>query len=687
MLKKIYKYILLFLIVASSLALDPEDLGKPWSEIARLMDARDYNGAIDRLNTHAKSSSEVGHLAEIYYRIGNIHHEYTHNYDKALDAYGEVISLGEKAESLLELEPFRALSWTSIAGIHRRIGQYEDAIEIYREVAAEYSGSEYAVVAARNIEGIQNALAKMAAQQRIIEKHPDTEFAAEAQFEIAELYLSTRNLNNPQLAIQEYTRLVEQYPDSRRAALAQLRIGNAYRMYLNKPEEAISAYQKLLQSQFPVGKLGAEALFQIGRLYYNELHDHAKSLDAFTRFLRDYPTYWKFPAAIYWQGMCHEQLRNYDNAVRAFETVVALYPDENPGWLADIDRYGEKKVKVKLESRIENLRKLVPEAHWREAERLRSLGKYHEALISYRELMGKHPDSEYAEKARTLAEEVKYPAEIQICREALKKQNAEAPALQYRLGEIHEIEMQDYASAVVEYEKVVENYSGTYWAADALYQMGLIYSGSHSPDVVAAALARESKRVRKTVKPDYQKAIKKYRQLIEEYPDTYAAAKAYHQMGEIYSNHLHDYKQALAAYGKAASDYPEQALYVGEGYSDSLADEARFKIGRIYYKNLQNYDMALKTFTKFLNDYPNSCRRAAAYSFIAAIQEKRRDREATVDSLEQIIEIIFDSDVQSSFFIRDAIYIAKGQENGMRSFHPQRDIIKQLRRKIDQLQR
>ena len=51
MLKKIYKYILLLLIVTSSLALDPADLGKPWSEIAQLMDARDYKGAIGSLNS------------------------------------------------------------------------------------------------------------------------------------------------------------------------------------------------------------------------------------------------------------------------------------------------------------------------------------------------------------------------------------------------------------------------------------------------------------------------------------------------------------------------------------------------------------------------------------------------------------------------------------------------------------
>ena len=684
MLKKVYKYILLLLIVSSSLALDPADLGKPWSEIAQLMDARDYKGAISSLNSYAKSSSNVGQLAEIYYRIGNIHHEYTHDYDQALKAYQKVINLDEKADSPMELEPFRALSQTSIAGIHRRVGRYEDAVEVYKKVTADYSGTEYAVVATRNIEGIQNALTKIEVQRRIIEKYPDTEFAAEAQFEIAELYLSVRNLNNPQLAIREYTKLVEKYANSRRSAEAQLKIGNAYRMFLNMPEEAISSYQKLLQSQFSAGNLAAEALFQMGRLYYNDLHDYAKSLDAFSRLLRDYPAYWKFPSAIYWQGMCYEQLEKYGDSVKAFETFVALYPEENPGWLADIDRYGERKVKLKLEAKIEELRKLIPEAHWSEAEKLRSLGKYREALSVYRDLIGRNPDSEYSERARTRAEEVKYLAEIQICRENVAKKSVEAPASQYRIAEIYETEMQDYASALAEYEKVVADYSGNYWAADALYRMGLIYSGS---ELLEAGSTRGSQAQQKRVKTDYNKAIKSFRQLIKEYKNTYTAAKAYYQMGEIYSKHLNNYKQALEAYEKVASDYPERSLYVGEGYSDSLADESLFKIGRIYYKNLENHDKALEIFTKFLNDYPNSCRRAAAYSFIAVIQEKQRNRKATVDSLEQIIEIIFASDVQSSFFARDAIYADKGQEDSLQNIHIQRDIIKQLRQKINQLQR
>ena len=308
MLKRTYRCFLILSIaaflLASSLALKPEDLGKPWDEVARLINDRNYAGAIGRLHDYAKSSSEVERLAEIYYRIGFINHLYIHDYDEALDAYRKVVGLDNKAKSSSDLETYTALSQMSIAEIYRRIGQYDDAIKMYGEVRADYAGKDYAEVAARHVEGIQDALAEIRLQQQVIDKYPNTEFAAEAQFVIAGLYLSAQNLNNPQRAIQEYAKLVHDYSNSRRVAEAQLEIGNAYRMYLNKPVAAIAAYQKLVQGQFAAGKLAAEALFQIGRAYYRELRDFRKALDAFNRLLEEHPTYWKLPAAIYWQGMC-----------------------------------------------------------------------------------------------------------------------------------------------------------------------------------------------------------------------------------------------------------------------------------------------------------------------------------------------------------------------------------------------
>jgi hypothetical protein len=73
-----------------------------------------------------------------------------------------------------------------------------------------------------------------------------------------------------------------------------------------------------------------------------------------------------------------------------------------------------------------------------------------------------------------------------------------------------------------------------------------------------------------------------------------------------------------------------------------------------------------------------------------------------VNSFERIIDIIVGSDVQNSFFIRDALlspfgyakprlphpkpYEGKSVESGLSGFELQRDIIRQIRQKISKLE-
>lgn len=670
---------LLLFTAACSLALDPAELGEPWAGNAQLIKEQNYSGAIERLHNYAKSTSKIDDMAAFYYTIGDIHYKYTHDYNSALNAYQVVVDLNKKATSPAQVEPYMALSRMLMAAIYMRIGKYDDAIEAYRKVAADYPETRFASGAIRDINSIKYALPEIKSLKQIISKHPNTELAAEAQFEIAELYyLSVQNLNDPQQAIEEYTVLVDKYPNNRKAAEAQLKIGNVY-WALHEPKKAITEYQELVQDNLSANRLEAEAIFRIGRIYYNELSDHQKALDIFSKFMNNYPTYWKFPAGIYWQGMCYEQLGQYSDAISSLETFIQLYPENRPGWLADIDQFGNKNVKSRIQTKIEELKKIAPERIWNKAEQFRSQGKYYEALVTYRELISKYPENEFARKAGLQVNKVIDLAEIQICQEAIKRKGSEASTSQYRIAEIYEIKFRDYSKAIKIYGKVVGNYPDSHQAAEALYRMGLIYSGMESTELL---LANNNE----SIKIDYKKAIEKYRQLVEKYPDTDAAARGYYQIGEIYRTHLKDYDQALEAYSKVVNEYPIRNFYEGKGCINSLADAAQFRMGRIYYENLQNYDMAFKIFSKFMNDFPDSCRKAAAHSFIAAIHEKRENKEASADSLEQIIDIIVESDIQSSFFVSDALYDgAKKQENLMSKFDFQGDIIKQIRQKISQL--
>jgi len=677
------QYLILIQVTAIFIALFPlylraDETTGLWPEVADLMNSRNYKGVIEKLNSYAKESTQPDQKAWIYYQIGYVYFGYVHDYDQAISAFRKVLSIKESVKNSPQgLDDCAVLSQMSIADVYRSIGKYDKAIEEYQKIIKDYSGTGYAKIASDDVKGISDALAEIEFYNKVINEHPNTEISAEIQFEIAELYLSSQNLNNPDQAIKEYTKVVEKYPNSPKSAEALFKIADTYRAILHLPYKAISSYQNVLGNKFSANNLGAEAIFQIGMIYYSDLYDYTKASETFNRFLNDYPTYWKFPAGVYWQGMCYEQLKDYDEAIKAFELFIQLYPDEESKLSADIGRLGERNVKLRIRAKIDEISKLAPKALWDEAEKLSSLGKYREALTTYRELMESYPDTDYAKNAKDKAGKIEIMADIQIWQE--KKTDAD-PFAQYKIAEIYDSEMHDYPRAIKEYEAVYADYPKTYWAGEALFKMGVIYSG------YIPSKGKIDKNIRKLLKPDYNKAIEKYNQLIREYPETYRSAEAHYLIGEIYRIHLNNYDKALEEYKKVLNNYPRKTFHEREGYKDSLADQAQFKIGRVYYENLKNNEMALDTFTKFLNDYPDSCRKAAAYSFILAIQEDQKDYESATKSTNKIIDIIVDSNVQSLYYVRDSVLGVRQLELGATGSDLQRDIIKQLRQKVTQLQ-
>ncbi|HGE69974.1 TPA: tetratricopeptide repeat protein [Candidatus Poribacteria bacterium] len=651
-----------------------------WPDISEFISSRNYKGAIDKLNDYLKSADQPEHKALIYYQIGSIYYEYIHDYNQAILSFQKVLYIKQSVENPSEeLQGYTAVSQTLIADSYRRLGNYDKAIDEYRNIAKQYSGTRYSKTAESNIRGILNALKEIEFYNRIIANQPSSDISARIQFEIAELF-SPQNLNNPEQAIKEYMKVVEKYPDNPKSVEAQLKIADIYRYVLHSPEDAISAYQQILDRHYVTDKMSAEAMFQIGMIYYNDLRQYSKASEIFTRFLREYPIYWKFPAGVYWQAMCYEQLKDYDSAIESFELFIQIYPEGESRLLADIGRLGEKDLEGIISKKIEELKKLAPKAKWERAEIFNASGNYRSALNIYREIMAKYPDSEYAKDAYIKAKNMEILTELQMCQEIAKSKSQDAPQAQYKTGEIYETVLQDYPRALKEYETVVTEYPNTYWSAEALYRMGSIYSGN------IPSRSKSDRNIRKTVKLDYTKAIEKYTQLTRQYPNMYRSAEAHYQMGEIYRVYLKDYTKALDEYDKVIKNYPKITYQEREGFKDSLADQALFKIGKVYYENVKDRVKALDIFSRFVNDSPDSCRKAAVYSYISAIQEEQKDYDSAINTIEKIIDMIVEGNVQSLYFVRDSAYGIKIADGEITSLEVQREIIKRLRQKIMQLQ-
>jgi len=91
--------------------------------------------------------------------------------------------------------------------------------------------------------------------------------------------------------------------------------------------EALGAYEVLLK-EYPTGKYGAEALYRMGLLYSNNLHDFRKSLEVYRRIIERYPESKFTPQAQFMIGYLHaNELREYDKAREAYNTFLQKYPN------------------------------------------------------------------------------------------------------------------------------------------------------------------------------------------------------------------------------------------------------------------------------------------------------------------------------------------------------------------------
>ena len=674
-------------IIALMIALSPvhsrsNDIVGPQTGVADFMNSRNYKGAIDRLNESIRLTDRPEQKAWDHYNIGFIYYEYVHDYDLAILSFQRALNIKASVENPSEdLQDCTVLSQMSIADVYRRVGKYDKALEEYKIIMNQYPGTRYPKIAESDVKGVSDAIKEIEIYNKIIASQPESDISAKIQFEIAELYLSPQNLNNPAQAIEEYTKVVEKYPNNPKSIEAQLKIADIFRYVLHLPGEAISAYQKVLDRHYITDRMSAEAMFQIGMIYYNDMQQYSKASEIFTRFLRDYPIYWKFPAGVYWQAMCYEQLKDYDSAIESLELFVQLFAEGESKILADIGRLGEKDLEGVINKKIEELRKLAPKAKWERAEILNASGNYRAALNIYREIMAKYPDSDYAKNAYSKVKNMEILTELQMCQEIAKSKSEDSPQAQYKTAEIFESTLQDYPRALKEYEIVVTEYPGSYWAGEALFRMGVIYSG-----YVPSRSSKYDRTIRKIVQPDYAKAIEKYTQLIRKYPNVYRSAEAHYQMGEIYRMNLADYEKALVEYDKVIKNYPKIAFQEREGYKDSLADQAYFKIGKMYYENIKDKNKAFDVFNRFMDESPDSCRKASVYSFISAIQEDRKDYDSAIATIEKIIDMVVDGSVQSLYFVRDSIYGTRIMDSETTRSDMQREIIKQLRQKVTQLQ-
>lgn len=600
-------------------------------DVTALIKERRYPEAVAQLKINLKTSTDVDMRSQYYYQLGELYYNYTQQYPEALKAYERILALKDQGIPIAEIY----LTYIKIGDVYSRLGNYDRAVQYFQALVGMAPETHFVhEIGLRRIRDIDNALKNKENQEEIIRNYKGTQLAAVAQFQVAELYRSHSQLNQPELAITAYQTLLHNHPFDILAAEAQWRIAHIRHTVLHQFALAIDAYKKVVE-YYPTTNFAAEAFFHIGNLH-RENSEYANAIDVYETITEKYPNFWNMHAVYYWTGVCHELTQNYAEAHKALNIFVNIYlPDLDPVYYGQIEMYDKSLSEVTelLTQKIKTLSDLIPKHEYDKLKLFMTEGKYIEALAIGKHLIVTHPNTDYAKKANDLLPSLKHLAAIQNLQAHIldnKINSAEKARTQLQIATIYERKLLNYSKAVEAYKKVVQEHAQSPHAAEALYRIGIIYT-----EILE--------------KPN--SAINSFNTITKEYPNTLQAMMATFQVGEIFRK-LQRYDEAVEAY-QSTIGYPEREIYLSGGYKDSYADRAQFRIGRVHYED-QRYTDARFAFEEFIKTRTDSPRLAAALIYLAVMHQESGNKQQALDYYQQAEKIITNNHIQKQMVVDEA---------------------------------
>lgn len=163
---------------------------------------------------------------------------------------------------------------------------------------------------------------------------------------------------------------------------------------------------------------------------------------------------------------------------------------------------------------------------------------------------------------------------------------------------------QDYVNAIIEFEKVLNNYSDSIYADDAQYYLALSYKYLHY----------------------YNRAILEFENLLSAYTYSAFADNAQFNIGDCYYI-MGNYDQALIEYQKVIDNYSN---------SDSV-DDAQYSMSHTYFE-LNLYGPAISSFQKVIINYPASEFADDAQFYIGYCYTELEDFVEAIIEFKKVIE-------------------------------------------------
>ncbi|MDD3925371.1 MAG: tetratricopeptide repeat protein [bacterium] len=209
---------------------------------------------------------------------------YQEYYKSALEGYQAIIADYPNCSLVPQLH-------SSIAGSYRRLGKYERAIAVLKEIIDKYSTDEHAMWAQWMLAQIyhfelNNYDQAVVEYKRYIEKYPKAESIDLAKSGIQSIYM---NQGKDDLYVDTLMEEINKDPNSRRAGSYYLTIaGYFYRK--GNYDKAIPIYEKVIKDYpNPDWHLTEGVYSTLGRYYFEVKGDYEKALMYYEKLAKEYP--------------------------------------------------------------------------------------------------------------------------------------------------------------------------------------------------------------------------------------------------------------------------------------------------------------------------------------------------------------------------------------------------------------
>jgi len=394
-------------------------------------------------------------------------------------------------------------------------------------------------------------------------------------------------------------------------------------------DTAITAYKKLLHD-YPKSPLRHDARKSLGDCYYRSA-DYQKALDVYREMVNDEPPKPIWFYGVYRIGKCLIELGRIDEAEKHLRRIYKkrLNPVEK-GWIrVELERItsikGDHEAAIKALKEVAEKNKktdLAAEAWFNIGTIYQdSLKNLDEARKAYDQARKEAPKSTAATEAliRTTGLD-KLAGQSGAARDTTGR----AARNQLILAELYLFRMNNIAKAMAEYQSLVDNYPGTYYAAQALYAMAYLAENVQG-------------------KPE---AAKNYlRELVDNYPPSKFTILARRKLGLPVDQAMVD--------STAESLYLEaEKLLIGENNPDSamkrfetlaannpatpLAPKSLLALGWVLENYKHNPDSAAAVYRKLAETYPDHPAAATARARVELFDKTKAKKEKPGKSKEQI---------------------------------------------------